>query len=98
MIGRLTKRDLSESHNHGRSKLINKKNVKYYNCGEKWYAKKEWWANQKSRNSKVFEPSNARGCITNTFDDGEIPYSEAITVAKGKNQFVDVLLIDSRLT
>ena len=39
--GRLTKRGLSGSHNHGRSKSKSKKNVKCYNCGKKWHVKKE---------------------------------------------------------
>ena len=77
--GRSTKRDPSESYNHGRSKLRNKKNVKCYNYGKKRHVKKE--NNQKRRERKNNESSNAQGCLASISDDGEIFYSEATTVS-----------------
>ncbi|KAH9657251.1 hypothetical protein KPL70_022991 [Citrus sinensis] len=60
---RSTERGLSGSHNHGRSKSKSKKNVKCYNCGKKGHVKKECWSNQKRREGKEPESSNAQGSI-----------------------------------
>ncbi|KAH9647728.1 hypothetical protein KPL70_025300 [Citrus sinensis] len=61
--GRSTERGPSGSHNHGRSKSKSKKNVKCYNCGKKGHVKKECWSNQKRREGKEPESSNAQGCV-----------------------------------
>ncbi|KAH9708912.1 retrovirus-related pol polyprotein from transposon TNT 1-94-like protein [Citrus sinensis] len=92
--GRSTERGPSGSQNHGRSKSRSKKNVKCYNCGKKGHVKKECWSNQKRREGKKPESSNAHGCVASTSDDGEILYSEATTVSEGRKQLSDVWLID----
>ncbi|KAH9667565.1 retrovirus-related pol polyprotein from transposon TNT 1-94-like protein [Citrus sinensis] len=61
--GRSTERGPSGSQNHGRSKSRSKKNVKCYNCGKKGHVKKECWSNQKRREDKEPESSNAQGCV-----------------------------------
>ena len=76
--GRSMERGPSGSHNHGRSKLRSKKNVKCYNCG-----KKEYWKNKQSGDNKA-ESSNAQGCVASTSNDGKNLYNEATTVSKGK--------------
>ncbi|KAH9659037.1 Integrase catalytic domain-containing protein [Citrus sinensis] len=63
--GRSTERGPSGSQNHGRSKPRSKKNVKCYNCGKKGHVKKECWSNQKRREGKEPESSNAQGCVAN---------------------------------
>ncbi|KAH9734072.1 Integrase catalytic domain-containing protein [Citrus sinensis] len=88
----------SGSQNHGRSKSRSKKNVKCYNCGKKEHVKKECWSNQKRREGKEPESSNAQGCVASTSDDGEILYNEAITVSEGRKRLSDVWLIDSGTT
>ncbi|KAH9671607.1 hypothetical protein KPL70_017434 [Citrus sinensis] len=95
---RLTERGPSGSQNHGRSKFRSKKNVKYYNCGKKGHVKKKCWSNQKRREGKEPESSNAQGCVASTLDDGEILYSEAATVSEGRKRLYDVWLIDSGAT
>ena len=57
--GRSTKRDSSGNHNHGISKSRSKKNIKCYNCGKKEHVKKDCWNNQKRRDVKEPESSNA---------------------------------------
>ncbi|KAH9714562.1 hypothetical protein KPL71_020696 [Citrus sinensis] len=96
--GRLTERGPSGSQNHGRSKSGSKKNVKCYNCGKKGHVKKECWSNQKRREGKESESSNAQGYVANTSDDGEILYSEATTVSEGRKRLYDVWIIDSGTT
>ncbi|KAH9668961.1 Integrase catalytic domain-containing protein [Citrus sinensis] len=96
--GRSTERGPSGSQNHGRSKSRSKKNVKCYNCGKKGHVKKECWSNQKKREGKEPESSNAQGCVASTSDDGEILYSEATTVSEGRKRLSDVWLIDSGAT
>ncbi|KAH9689185.1 hypothetical protein KPL70_015411 [Citrus sinensis] len=96
--GRSTERGSSGSQNHGRSKSRSKKNVKCYNCGKKGHVKKECWSNQKRREGKEPESSNAQGCVASTSDDGEILYSEATTVSEGRKRLSDVWLIDSGAT
>ncbi|KAH9779421.1 hypothetical protein KPL71_007705 [Citrus sinensis] len=96
--GRSTERGPSGSQNHGRSKSRSKKNVKCYNCGKKGHVKKECWSNQKRKEGKKPESSNAQGCIASTSDDGEILYSEATIVSKGRKRLSDVWLIDSGAT
>ncbi|KAH9670424.1 hypothetical protein KPL70_016984 [Citrus sinensis] len=98
MRGRSTKRGPSGSQNHGRLKSRSKKNVKCYNCGKKGHVKKECWSNQKRREGKEPESSNAQGCVASTSDDGEILYSEATTVSEGRKRLSDVWLIDSGAT
>ncbi|KAH9655417.1 Integrase catalytic domain-containing protein [Citrus sinensis] len=61
--GRSTERGPSGSQNQGRSKSRSKKNVKCYNCGKKGHVKKECWSNQKRREGKEPESSNAQGCV-----------------------------------
>ncbi|KAH9698769.1 hypothetical protein KPL71_024127 [Citrus sinensis] len=61
--GRSTERGPSGSQNHGRSKSRSKKNVKCYNCGKKGHVKKKCWSNQKRREGKEPESSNAQGCV-----------------------------------
>ncbi|KAH9723668.1 hypothetical protein KPL70_007189 [Citrus sinensis] len=96
--GRSTERGPSGSHNHGRSKSKSKKNVKCYNCGKKGHVKKKCWSNQKRREGKEPESSNAQGCVASTSNDGEILYSEAITISEGRKRLSDVWLIDSGAT
>ncbi|KAK9181573.1 hypothetical protein WN944_024711 [Citrus x changshan-huyou] len=93
--GRSTERGPSRSHNHGRSKFRSKKNVKCYNCGKKGHVKKECWSNQKRKDGKEPESSNAQGCVASTSDDGKILYSEATTVSEGRKRLSNVWLIDS---
>ena len=92
--GRSTECGPSESHNNGISKSRSKKNVKCYNCGKKGHVKKECWSNQKRRDDKEPESSNAQGCVASTSDDGEILYSEATIVSEGRKRMSDVWLID----
>ena len=40
--------------------------------------------NQKRRDGKEPESSNAQGCVASTSDDGEILYSEATTISEGR--------------
>ncbi|KAH9726512.1 hypothetical protein KPL70_008282 [Citrus sinensis] len=87
--GRTTERDPSGSQNHGRSKSRSKKNVKCYNYGKKGHVKKECWSNQKRREGKEPESSNAQGCVASTSDDGEILYSEATTISEGRKRLSD---------
>ena len=61
--GRSTKRGPSGSQNLGRSKSRSKKNVKCYKCGKKVHVKKECWSNQKRKDGKEPESSNAHGCV-----------------------------------
>ncbi|KAH9715183.1 hypothetical protein KPL71_020951 [Citrus sinensis] len=96
--GRSTERGPSGSQNHGRSKSRSKKNVKCYNCGKKGHVKKECWSNQKRKEGKEPESSNAQGCVASTSDDGEILYSEATIVSEGRKRLSDVWLIDSGAT
>ncbi|KAH9725713.1 hypothetical protein KPL70_007982 [Citrus sinensis] len=96
--GRSTKRGPSGSQNQGRSKSRSKKNVKCYKCGKKGHVKKECWSNQKRKEGKETESSNAQGCVASTSDDGEILYSEATTVSEGRKRLSNVLLIDSGAT
>ncbi|KAH9679836.1 hypothetical protein KPL71_026295 [Citrus sinensis] len=96
--GRSTERGPSGSQNHGRSKSRSKKNVKCFNCGKKGHVKKECWSNQKRKEGKEPESSNAQGCVASTSDDGEILYSEATTVSEGRKRLYDVWLIDSGAT
>ncbi|KAH9689341.1 Integrase catalytic domain-containing protein [Citrus sinensis] len=93
--GRSTERGPSGSQNHGRSKFRSKKNVKCYNCGKKGHVKKECWSNQKIKEGKEPESSNAQGCVASTSNDGEILYSEATIVSEGRKRLSDVWLIDS---
>ncbi|KAH9670456.1 hypothetical protein KPL70_016992 [Citrus sinensis] len=95
---RSTERGPSGSQSHGRSKSRSKKNVKCYNCGKKGHVKKECWNNQKRREGKEPESSNAQGCVASTSDDGEILYSEATTISEGRKRLSDVWLIDSGAT
>ncbi|KAH9681068.1 hypothetical protein KPL71_026802 [Citrus sinensis] len=76
--GRSTERGPSGSHNRGRSKSKSKKNVKCYNCGKKGHVKKECWSNQKRKEGKEPESSNAQGCVASTSDDGEILYRGSV--------------------
>ncbi|KAH9673800.1 hypothetical protein KPL70_018239 [Citrus sinensis] len=96
--GRSTERGPSGSQNQGRSKSRSKKNVKCYKCGKKGHVKKECWSNQKRKEGKEPESSNAQGCVASTLDDGEILYSEATTVSEGKKRLSDVWLINSGAT
>ncbi|KAH9734074.1 Integrase catalytic domain-containing protein [Citrus sinensis] len=64
--GRSTERGPSGSQNQGRSKSRSKKNVKCYKCGKKGHVKKECWSNQKRREGKEPESSNAQGCVANS--------------------------------
>ncbi|KAH9682249.1 hypothetical protein KPL71_027276 [Citrus sinensis] len=96
--GRSTERGPSGSQSHGRSKSRSKKNVKCYNCGKKGHVKKECWSNQKRKEGKEPESSNAQGCVASTSDDGEILYSEATTISEGRKRLSDVWLIDSGAT
>ncbi|KAH9705857.1 hypothetical protein KPL70_012031 [Citrus sinensis] len=96
--GRSTERGPSGSQNQGRSKFRSKKNVKCYKCGKKGHVKKECWSNQKRKEGKEPESSNAQGCVASTSDDGEILYSEATTVSEGRKRLSDVWLIDSGAT
>ncbi|KAH9802840.1 retrovirus-related pol polyprotein from transposon TNT 1-94-like protein [Citrus sinensis] len=96
--GRSTERGPNGSQNHGRLKSRSKKNVKCYSYGKKGHVKKECWSNQKRRDGKEPESSNAQGCVTNTSDDGEILYSEATIISKGRKRLFDVWLIDSGAT
>ncbi|KAH9698451.1 hypothetical protein KPL71_024012 [Citrus sinensis] len=89
MRGRSTERGPSGSHNNDRSKSRSKKNVKCYNCGRKRHVKKEFWSNQKRKDGKEPESSNAQGCVASTSDDGEILYSEATTVLEGRKRLSD---------
>ncbi|KAH9767897.1 Integrase catalytic domain-containing protein [Citrus sinensis] len=98
MRGRSTERGPSGTHNHGKSKSKSKKNVKCYNCGKKWYVKKECWSNQKRREGKEPDSSNAQDRVTSTSDDGEILYSETITISEGRKRLSDVWLRDSGAT
>ncbi|KAH9704396.1 hypothetical protein KPL70_011449 [Citrus sinensis] len=66
--GRSTERGPSGSQNQGRSKSRSKKNVKCYKCGKKGHVKKECWSNQKRKESKEPESSNAQGCVANSGD------------------------------
>ena len=95
---RSMERGPSMSHNHGRSKSISKKNVKCYNCGKKGHVKKECWNNQKRREGKEHESSNAQGCVASTSNDGKILYSEATTISEGRKWLSDIWLIDSGAT
>ncbi|KAH9746316.1 hypothetical protein KPL70_004379 [Citrus sinensis] len=95
---RSAKRGPSGSQNHGRLKSKSKKNVKCYNCGKKGHVKKECWSNQKRREGKEPELSNAQGCVASASDDGEILYSEVTTVSEGRKRLSDVWLIASRAT
>ena len=88
--GRSTERGPNGSQNHGRSKSRSKKNVKCYNCGTKGHVKKECWSNQKRREGKEPESSNAQGCVASTSDDGEILYTEATTISEGRKRLFDV--------
>ena len=92
--GRSTKRGPSGSHNPGRSKSRSKKNIKCYSCGKKRHVKKECWNNQKRREDKDFESSNAQRYVTNTSNDGEILYSEATTISESKKWLYHIWLID----
>ncbi|KAH9648557.1 hypothetical protein KPL70_025642 [Citrus sinensis] len=96
--GRSTERGPSGSQSHGRSKSRSKKNVKCYNCGKKGHVKNECWSKQKRKEGKEPESSNAQGCVASTSDDGEILYSKATTVSKGRKRLFDVWLIDSGAT
>ncbi|KAH9794218.1 hypothetical protein KPL71_004820 [Citrus sinensis] len=95
--GRSTERGPSGSQNHGRSKSRSKKNVKCYNSGKKGHVKKECWSNQKRREGKEPESSNAQGCVASTSDDGEILYSEATTISEGKKRLFDAEKIGANL-
>ena len=65
---------------------------------KKKHVKKDYWNNQKKRESKKPKSSNAQGCVANTLDDDEILYNETTTVSKGRKRLSDVWLIDSRAT
>ncbi|KAH9789507.1 Integrase catalytic domain-containing protein [Citrus sinensis] len=93
--GRSTERGPSGSQNQDRSKSRSKKNVKCYKCGKKGHVKKECWSNQKRKEGKKPESSNAQGCLASTSDDGEILYSEATIISEGRKRLSDVCLIDS---
>ncbi|KAL4376081.1 hypothetical protein GQ457_02G039440 [Hibiscus cannabinus] len=90
MRGRSTERGQSSSHNHGRSKLRSKKNLKCYNCGKKGHLKKDYWSLPKN--------SNPQGNIANTSDDGDVLCCEASTAMEGRKRFADIWLIDSGAT
>ena len=83
----------SGSHNHGKSKSRNKKNIKYHYCGKKGHIKKECCYLQK--NGKGPGSSNTQENIASTSYDGEILYSEATTIAKGRKKLTDVWIMDS---
>ena len=55
-----------------------------YNCGKKRYVKKVCWNNQKRREGKDLESSNAQGCVASTLDDSDVLYNDATMVSKGK--------------
>ncbi|GMJ14768.1 hypothetical protein HRI_005146000 [Hibiscus trionum] len=90
MRGRSTERGQSSSHNHGRSKLRSKKNLKCYNCGKKGHLKKDCWSSPKN--------SNPQGNMANTSDDGDALCCEAATAMEGRKRFADIWLIDSGAT
>ena len=92
--GRPTERGPNGSHNHGRSKSRSKNNVKCYNCGKKGHVKKDYWNNQKRREGIVLVSSNAQGCVVSTLNDGEILYSKATTISKGRKQLYNIWLIE----
>ena len=96
--GRLAVCSPSGSHNHGRSKLKSKKNVKCYNCGKKGHVKKIYLNNQKRSDGKNPESSNAQRCVASTSNDAKILYSEVTTVSKGRKWLHDVWLLDSWAT
>ena len=76
MRGRSTKRNSSESQNHGRSKSRSKKYVRFHFCGERGHIKKDCWSYKKSI-EKASEAITSQGCVASTFDDGEILCMEA---------------------
>lgn len=80
----------NESHNNSISKLRNKKNVKCNNCGKKAHTYKTCLSNQKSRDGKASESSNAQSYLASTSDDNEILYSGTTIVAENKKQLTDV--------
>ncbi|KAI5407571.1 hypothetical protein KIW84_053721 [Lathyrus oleraceus] len=79
--GRSMERGPSGSQNHGRSKYRSKINLKCYNCGKKGHLKRDCWF--KKNGEKSFEASSSQGCVSNTYDDGEILYSGETTGSKG---------------
>ena len=91
---RSTERGSSGSHNHGRSKSKSKKNVKFYNYSHKGHVKKECWNNQKGKECKELESSNAQGCVASTLDDEKILYNETTTISESRKRLFDVWLID----
>ncbi|KAE8691385.1 Oligouridylate binding protein 1B isoform 1 [Hibiscus syriacus] len=76
MRRRSTERGQSNSHKHGRSKSRSKKNLKCYNCGKNGHLKNDCWGLNKN--------SNPQGNTTNTSDDEDALYCEALTTLEIK--------------
>ena len=80
--GRSTEHDSSGNHGQSRSKSRRRKNFKCHHCGMRGHMKKDYWHN-KSNTEKISNATTSQGCVSSTFDDGEIMYSEAVIGSKG---------------
>lgn len=90
--GRSTERGPSGSQSNGRSKSRSKKkNIFCFNCGKRGHIKKDCW-------SKKGGEKNSQGNVASTSDNGDILFSEATTVAEGRQKLTDVWIMDSGAT
>lgn len=85
-----TEHGFSMSHNHCRSKLKSKKNVKWYNCDEKGHAKKKCQKIKKSRYGKAPKLLNTQVCVVSLSGDSEIFYNEVTTIEESRKWLVEV--------
>jgi hypothetical protein len=76
---RSTERGSNGSQMQGRSKSRSKKTVKCYNCSRKGHFKRDCWFKKVIENN--VDLSKPQGCVASTSEDGEVLYSEAVTVS-----------------
>jgi len=86
--GRSTKCGSNGSQMQRRSKSRSKKIVKCCNCGRKWHFKKDCCFKNGIENTA--ELSKPQGCVTSTSEDGEVLYSEAVTISTDRKELTEV--------
>jgi len=94
--GRSTEHGYSGSQMQGRSKSRSKKTMKCYNCGRKGHFKRDCWFKKGIEN--ITESSKPQGCVASTSEDGDVLYSEAVTVSTDRKELTEVWLMDSGAT
>jgi hypothetical protein len=70
--------------------------VKCYNYGRKGHFKKDCWFKKGIENTA--ESSKPQGCVANTSEDGEVLYSEAVTISTDREELTEVWVMDSGAT